>query len=124
MDYYGKRLATASSDRTIKIFEVNGDKQTQIAHLRGYYITVVQQLLHACDGGNNSLMHVTHCHSHDGPVWAVAWSHPKWGPLLASCGYDGRVLLWKEAAGVWNKIFEDASHEASGGGMFTSSSRR
>ena len=35
MDYYGKKLATCSSDRTVKIFEINGTTQNQVACLRG-----------------------------------------------------------------------------------------
>jgi len=80
LDYYGKKLATASSDRTIRIFDIAGDKQTFVAHLKG----------------------------HDGPVWQAVWAHPKFGTLLASCSYDGKVLVWKEQSpGAWIKIFQD-----------------
>jgi hypothetical protein len=43
MDYYGRRLATCSSDKTIKIFEIANDSQTQIAELLGY--AIVSRLL-------------------------------------------------------------------------------
>ncbi len=36
LDYYGRRLATCSSDKTIKIFEVEGEKHTLIETLRGH----------------------------------------------------------------------------------------
>lgn len=88
MDYYGKRLATCSSDRTIKIFEISGDSQTQIAELLG----------------------------HEGPVWQIAWAHPKFGSLLASCSYDRKVILWKEQEGnpsQWLKLYEHAVHDLS-----------
>jgi len=86
LDYYGKRLATASSDRTIKIFEVAHDRQIALATLTG----------------------------HEGPVWQVAWGHPKFGSLLASCSYDGRVFLWKEMqSNFWQRIFEFARSEGS-----------
>ncbi|KAL9938251.1 hypothetical protein V8E36_002874 [Tilletia maclaganii] len=69
LDFYGKRLATCSSDRTIKVFDVvDGVAGTQRATLRG----------------------------HEGPVWQVAWAHPKFGPILASCSYDGKVIIWKD----------------------------
>ncbi|KAK1291638.1 hypothetical protein QJS10_CPB17g01155 [Acorus calamus] len=84
MDYYGKRLATASSDATIKIMSVppssaSGSAQSQqnqppLATLTG----------------------------HSGPVWQVAWAHPKFGPYLASCGYDGKVIVWREGASAHN----------------------
>jgi hypothetical protein len=39
LDYYGRRLATCSSDKTIKIFEVEGEKHTLVETLRGYATT-------------------------------------------------------------------------------------
>ena len=35
MDYYGKRLATCSSDRTVKIFEIVNNTQNLVATLIG-----------------------------------------------------------------------------------------
>ena len=55
--------------------------------------------------------------SHTGPVWQVAWAHPKYGHILASCSYDGKVLIWKEqqgGVGGWIKIKEHTLHTASG----------
>ncbi|TFK22505.1 protein transporter SEC13 [Coprinopsis marcescibilis] len=94
LDYYGKRLATCSSDRTVKVFDVvDGDTQrpTNGQTLKG----------------------------HTGPVWQVAWAHPKFGHILASCSYDGKVLIWKEqqgqgsSLGGWVKIKEHTLHTAS-----------
>ena len=52
---------------------------------------------------------------HDGPVWQVAWSHPKFGVLLASCSYDGKVIVFREApANNWTQIFVHTFHESSG----------
>lgn len=93
LDYYGKRLATCSSDRTVKVFDVvEGDTQRTGGHtLKG----------------------------HTGPVWQVAWAHPKYGHILASCSYDGKVLIWKEqqaqsaGAGGWTKVKEHTLHTAS-----------
>jgi protein transport protein SEC13 len=86
MDYYGKRLATASSDRTIKIFEVTKDAQTELTTLK----------------------------HHDGPVWQVSWAHPSHGNLLASCSYDGRVCIWREQTPTkWVLVHEYAEHQAS-----------
>lgn len=58
--------------------------------------------------------------SHTGPVWQVAWAHPKYGHILASSSYDGKVLIWKEqqvqgaGAGSWTKVKEHTLHTASG----------
>lgn len=88
LDYYGRRLATCSSDRTIKIFELSGEQHTQIADLKG----------------------------HEGPVWQVAWAHPKYGSLLASASFDHRVIVWKEGPdGQWTQAYRTPStlHSAS-----------
>ena len=69
LDYYGKRLATCSSDRTIKIYDVfDGGERSQTADLTG----------------------------HSGPVWQVVWAHPMFGNILASCSYDRQIFVWKE----------------------------
>lgn len=86
MDYYSRKLATASSDRTVKIWNQEQDNCTLAATLTG----------------------------HEGPVWQVSWAHPKFGVLLASCSYDGRVLIHRESpANTWSKIHEQATHESS-----------
>jgi len=82
-DYYGKRIATCSSDRTIKIFDNNN---SQVAELKG----------------------------HAGPVWQVAWAHPKFGSILASCSFDKKVFIWKETSNnIWTKLYEYDKHESS-----------
>lgn len=85
LDYYGKRLATCSSDKSIKIFEVDGENFRLIDTLVG----------------------------HEGPVWRVDWAHPKFGTILASCSYDGKVIIWKEENGKWSQIATHAVHSAS-----------
>eukprot|EP00468_Gymnochlora_sp_CCMP2014_P001343 CAMPEP_0167741870 /NCGR_PEP_ID=MMETSP0110_2-20121227/1099_1 /TAXON_ID=629695 /ORGANISM="Gymnochlora sp., Strain CCMP2014" /LENGTH=316 /DNA_ID=CAMNT_0007625975 /DNA_START=30 /DNA_END=980 /DNA_ORIENTATION=+ len=87
LDYYGKRLATASSDRTIKIFELNGSSQKLLSELKG---------------------------GHNGPVWQVSWSHPTHGNLLASCSYDRKVCIWEEVQkNQWQRSYADEKHQAS-----------
>ena len=29
-------------------------------------------------------------------MWQLSWSHPKFGSLLASCGFDHKIIIWKE----------------------------
>ena len=95
LDYYGRRLATASSDRTIRLFDVVGEQHAHLADLRG----------------------------HEGPVWQVAWAHPKFGALLASCAFDHRVIVWKEGHdGQWQQArafsFRIADGKRNGGSSF------
>lgn len=90
LDYYGLRLATASSDRTVRIFSPTGGSPPQ--H------TLSAELV-----------------GHDGPVWQVSWAHPSFGGLLASAGFDGRVILWKEdvGTGAWRRAYEYSWHASS-----------
>ena len=69
---------------------------------------------------------------HDGAVWSVAWAHPKYGAVLASSSYDGRVLIWRATPATasthpshahqppqnqpqasFQKVFESTLHSAS-----------
>ncbi|KAG6897977.1 hypothetical protein C0992_007931 [Termitomyces sp. T32_za158] len=110
LDYYGKRLATCSSDRTVKVFDViDGEAQRSgSGHSLKGSVTRFQGF---------GIAHILRRHT--GPVWQVAWAHPKFGHILASCSYDGKVLIWKEqqgqgsAAGGWNKVKEHTLHTAS-----------
>ncbi|GKY91201.1 hypothetical protein MPSEU_000092800 [Mayamaea pseudoterrestris] len=68
LDYYGSKLATCSSDRTIKVYNVFESSYELSATLTG----------------------------HEGPVWMVSWAHPSFGVLLASASFDGSVLIHRE----------------------------
>ncbi|ETI23339.1 hypothetical protein G647_05139 [Cladophialophora carrionii CBS 160.54] len=96
LDYYGRRLATCSSDKTIKIFEIEGDQHRLTETLKG----------------------------HEGAVWCVSWAHPKFGTLLASSSYDGRVHIYKETPAQpaqpgqqpqssWTLVWQHPIHTAS-----------
>jgi len=44
---------------------------------------------------------------HTGPVWQVQWAHPKYENLLATCGYDKNIKIWKEVkAQSWDVVYE------------------
>lgn len=92
MDYYGKRLVTCSSDKSIRIFD-----------------TTLTDI-------NSSSKPIQVLKGHDGPVWQAIFAHPKFGSLLASCSYDGKVLIWKENSGTGTgfiMIKEHKIHSAS-----------
>lgn len=85
VDYYGLRLATCSSDHSIKVYDIKNGTHNLLDDLKGHF----------------------------GPVWQVTWSHPKYGNLLASCSYDRKVIIWKETQGKWSKYYEYAKHDSS-----------
>ncbi|EER15511.1 protein transport protein sec13, putative, partial [Perkinsus marinus ATCC 50983] len=95
LDYYGKRLATASGDSTVRVWDVSTEQQALLGELRG----------------------------HSSPVWQVSWAHPKYGSVLASVGYDRQIIIWRErvAGGyhqhqqttTWEQLYCDKSHTAS-----------
>jgi protein transport protein SEC13 len=114
LDYYGKRLATCSSDKTIRIFNVvKGEAKGEPVILKGFVA-----LFKSVDQANDR---------HTAPVWQLSWAHPSFGSILASSSYDGRVFIWKEVgAGQssgsggelqdgWERIKEHTLHTASGG---------
>ena len=51
LDYYGRRLATCSSDKTIKIFEVEGESHRLVETLKGYVISPASLLLSSDSAG-------------------------------------------------------------------------
>ena len=47
-------------------------------------------------------------------MWAVAWAHPEFGNILASCSYDRQIFVWKEhAPQQWGLIHKYLGHEGS-----------
>lgn len=33
-------------------------------------------------------------------MWKLAWAHPEFGQILASCSFDKTVIIWEEAEGT------------------------
>jgi nucleoporin SEH1 len=69
-DYYGKRFATCSSDKHIKIWSMDESKGTWVA----------------CDIPR----------AHQNSIWRLSWANPEYGQLLASCSEDNTICLWEE----------------------------
>ena len=87
-DYYGRRFATASSDRTVRVWDLNAD---------GLWANGASLLLPSSGGGNSNNAnsnngHVNEWQAHRGPVNRISWAHPEFGQLLATAG-----------AGEWKK---------------------
>ena len=105
LDYYGQRLATASSDRTVKIFAISKAADDAGSNAQGEP--------HQQQGPSEQTL-LTELKAHEGPVWSCSWSHPTFGNLLATAGYDRKVIVWKEENGnIWTPVYESTCHESS-----------
>lgn len=87
MNYYGRRMATCSSDKTIKVWDVSLDSSTTLTSvLKG----------------------------HEAAVWQISWAHPKFGNYIASSSYDRKVLIWKEVnKNDWKMVYDYSGHDQS-----------
>lgn len=81
-DYHGHRLATCSADQRIKIWEFITPPQTAVGQ-------GVKQ-----SGSWSPLTTIKAAHG--GPVNKVAWAHPQFGTILASCSADRYVKIFEE----------------------------
>lgn len=68
-DFYGDRLATASSDRRIKVFRKDTGKGWELD---------------------------SKWDAHNGSIQSISWAHPEYGRLIASGSYDGTVAIWQQ----------------------------
>ncbi|KAL1419884.1 hypothetical protein MTO96_004639 [Rhipicephalus appendiculatus] len=68
-DFYGKRLATCSSDQTVKVWDLGEDGEWRCT---------------------------ANWKTHSGSVWKVTWAHPEFGQVLATCSYDRMATVWEE----------------------------
>ncbi|ODV81991.1 WD40 repeat-like protein [Suhomyces tanzawaensis NRRL Y-17324] len=71
-DFYGKHIATASSDQHIKVFDLDTSTSTWVL---------------------NDLWK-----AHDSSITKVLWAHPEFSSskILASCSFDRTVKIWQE----------------------------
>lgn len=84
-DFYGKRLATCSSDMRIQIFD-----QSKNIHRQWEPVAEIK--------------------AHTGSVNKLAWAHPEFGQVLASCSTDRVVYIYEEQIDIrtgthsWKKM--------------------
>ncbi|XP_064640388.1 nucleoporin SEH1-like [Lineus longissimus] len=71
-DYHGRRMATCSSDQSVKIWDLGEDGDW---HCSAFWKT------------------------HSGSVWRVTWAHPEFGQVIATCSFDRTAAVWEEIVG-------------------------
>ncbi|KAI5966154.1 SEH1 [Candida pseudojiufengensis] len=71
-DFYGKHIATASSDQHIKVFDLDPTTSSWVL--------------------NDSWK------AHDSSIMRLSWAHPEFSSskILASCSFDRTVKIWQE----------------------------
>jgi nucleoporin SEH1 len=69
-DFYGKQIATCSSDQHIKVFDLDSTTNEWIV--------------------NDSWK------AHDSSIVKLSWASPEFGKILASVSYDKTVRIWEE----------------------------
>jgi len=68
-DFYGRRLATCSSDQKVKVWDLDAQGEWSLS---------------------------AEIKAHSGSVQKVAWAHPEFGSILASCSADRQVFVYEE----------------------------
>ncbi|EDR23091.1 protein transport protein SEC13, putative [Entamoeba dispar SAW760] len=96
-DYYGIKIACSVLDNMILIYDTTSSDSVRSL------LTLKWLFLH-------NLVN-TDCFSHTGPVWQVRWSHPRYGPVVASYSYYKTVLVWRESTlGLYNLVYTHQFH--------------
>lgn len=71
-DFYGRRMATCSSDQSVKVFDLDENDEWRCT---------------------------ADWKTHSGSVWKVNWAHPEFGQILATCSFDRTAAIWEEIVG-------------------------
>ena len=131
IDPSGELIATASNDRTVKLWSRDGTLLHTLPHQDTVHRVVFSPdgawVITACLDGGLYIWAVDgqlkkEVQAHDQPVWGVAASPD--GSLIASASGDGTIKLWRPdgtlintlsaAAAVWNVAFSPDSRQVAG----------
>lgn len=77
-DYYGTRMATCSSDQTVRVWELD-------APVGKWNCTASWK-------------------AHSGSVWKVTWANPEYGQVIATCSFDRTAAVWEEVGKAFKRI--------------------
>jgi WD40 repeat protein len=88
-DYYGKRFASCSSDRIIKVWSMDEEEE----------------------GGSWQSVDIAR-YSHQDSIWRLSWANPEFGQILAACSEDGLIRGYEEQESInnsdkqkWTNVF-------------------
>ena len=116
-DYYGKRFATCSSDKHIKIWTLNTNPTSNTVNPSNN----VNYSTTTSNTESNLWVSYDIPRAHQNSIWRLCWANPEYGQLLASCSEDNTICLWEEQESTttadssqdkWRK-FKIASHKRS-----------
>ena len=67
---------------------------------------------------NTKVLTITNNSLHKNSIWQLSWAHPKYGKMIASCGYDTKIFIYKKTKltnnkGEYIKVFEYNDHKNS-----------
>ena len=100
-DHYGRRIATCSSDQNIKIWERAADIDFADSSVNTSAVNVsgaemVNQIADEIMLTNQWVCTFQIQEKHNGAIWRIAWADPDFGQIIASCGMDQQIFIYKE----------------------------
>eukprot|EP00814_Leptocylindrus_danicus_P013648 CAMPEP_0116043118 /NCGR_PEP_ID=MMETSP0321-20121206/26144_1 /TAXON_ID=163516 /ORGANISM="Leptocylindrus danicus var. danicus, Strain B650" /LENGTH=381 /DNA_ID=CAMNT_0003523823 /DNA_START=43 /DNA_END=1188 /DNA_ORIENTATION=+ len=92
-DFYGRRIATCSGDRTVKVWNLD---ENGIFSSSAILTQSNSNTANTNTNTNTNSNTNTSIQAHRSAVWRVSWAHPEYGQLLATCGADNSAAIWEE----------------------------
>mmetsp|Transcript_22016 Transcript_22016/g.37189 ORF Transcript_22016/g.37189 Transcript_22016/m.37189 type:complete len:365 (+) Transcript_22016:54-1148(+) len=91
-DFYGKRFASCSSDRSIKVW----DLVEEAPEHRPQGVGAGGRDDGEVPRSTSRWVCSEIAKPHTGSIWRLSWAHPEFGQIFASCSEDKSVIIWEE----------------------------